>query len=56
MADYIRSPMTGEKIDELLKAFNGAESEESEGLIMYIKDGKLAFDTEENLFNIVEAQ
>ena len=48
--------MTGEQIDKTLKAFNEAETEENEGLVMYIKMGEIAFDTEENLFNIVEAQ
>ena len=52
MSDYIRSQQTCRQIDSTLKAFADAENDENKGLVLYIRNGQLAFDTEENLFTI----
>lgn len=48
----IRTEMSGNEIDRALKALHDAENEDNNGLILYIRRGELAFDTEENLFTI----
>ena len=48
----IQTDMSGKEIDRVLKAFHDAENEDNEGLILYIRHGEIAFDTEENLFTI----
>ena len=48
----IQTEMSGKEIDRVLKAFHDAENEDNNGLILYIRRGELAFDTEENLFTI----
>ena len=48
----IQTDMSGKEIDRVLKAFHDAENEDNNGLILYIRRGELAFDTEENLFTI----
>jgi hypothetical protein len=48
----IQTDMSGKEIDRVLKAFHDAENAENNGLILYIRRGELAFDTEENLFTI----
>lgn len=48
----IQTDMSGKEIDRVLKAFHDAESPDNEGLILYIRHGEIAFDTEENLFTI----
>ena len=50
----INTLMSGKEIDRVLKAINDAENSDNNGLIIYIRNGELAFDTEENLFTIVE--
>lgn len=48
----IQTDMSGKEIDRVLKALHDAENAENEGLILYIRHGEIAFDTEENLFTI----
>ena len=48
----IQTEMSGKEIDRVLKALHDAENAENEGLILYIRHGEIAFDTEENLFTI----
>lgn len=48
----IQTEMSGKEIDRVLKAFHDAEDAEHNGLILYIRHGEIAFDTEENLFTI----
>lgn len=48
----IQTDMSGKEIDQTLKAFLNAEDDENKGLILYIRKGELAFDTEENLFSV----
>lgn len=48
----IQTDMSGKEIDRVLKAFHDAENEDNNGLILYIRRGEIAFDTEENLFTI----
>ena len=48
----IQTNMSGKEIDRVLKALHDAENEDNNGLILYIRRGKIAFDTEENLFTI----
>lgn len=48
----IQTDMSGKEIDRVLKAFHDAENEDNNGLILYIRRGELAFDTEENLFTV----
>ena len=56
----IKTQMSGKEIDRSLKAFNeavaDAEKEENDGLVLYIRDGKVAFNTYENLTDIVELE
>ena len=48
----IQTEMSGKEIDRVLKALYDAENAENNGLILYIRHGEIAFDTEENLFTI----
>ena len=48
----IRAQQLGGRIDHDLKEFHDAENEDNNGKVIYIRDGKLAFETGENLFNI----
>lgn len=48
----INTPMSGKAIDKSLKAISDAENEDNNGLILYIKDGAIAFDTYDNLFDL----
>ena len=48
----IQTDMSGKEIDRVLKAIYDAENTENNGLILYIRRGEIAFDTEENLFTI----
>lgn len=48
----IKTDMSGKEIDRVLKAFHDAENEDNNGLILYIRRGEIAFDTEENLFTV----
>ena len=48
----IKTEMSGKEIDRVLNAFHDAENADNNGLILYIRHGELAFDTEENLFTI----
>ncbi len=52
MADTIRAPQTGRQLDRDLRAIYQAETTDNDGLILYIRHGELAFDTEENLFTV----
>ena len=52
MADTIKTAFTGKSLDRTLLAFAEAESEDNKGLILYIRNGELDFDTEENLFSV----
>ena len=48
----IQTDMSGKEIDRVLKAIHDAENADNNGLILYIRRGEIAFDTEENLFTI----
>ena len=48
----IETEMSGREIDRVLKALHDAENAENNGLILYIRRGEIAFDTEENLFTV----
>ena len=48
----IQTDMSGKEIDRVLKAIHDAENADNDGLILYIRLGEIAFDTEENLFTI----
>ena len=48
----IQTDMSGKEIDRVLKAIHDAENTDNNGLILYIRRGEIAFDTEENLFTI----
>lgn len=48
----IETDMSGKEIDRVLKALYDAENADNNGLILYIRRGELAFDTEENLFTV----
>ena len=48
----IQTEMSGKEIDRVLKALRDAENADNNGLILYIRRGELAFDTEENLFTV----
>ena len=48
----IQTDMSGKEIDRVLKAIHDAENEDNNGLILYIRRGEIAFDTEENLFTV----
>ena len=48
----IQTEMSGKEIDRVLKELYDAENADNNGLILYIRRGELAFDTEENLFTI----
>ena len=50
----INTNMSGKELDRVLKAINDAENTDNNGLIIYIRNGQLAFDTEENLFTVVQ--
>ena len=52
----IQTDMSGKEIDRVLKAFHDAENEDNNGLILYIRHGEFAFDTEENLFTIAQLE
>lgn len=47
----IHPRINAEEIEHELKSINEAETEDNNGLVAYIKDGKLTFDTYANLFN-----
>ena len=55
MQDTIKAPQTGEQLDADLKAILGVLSvaPDHEGQVLYIRHGKIAFETGEKLFNIV---
>lgn len=48
----IQTEMSGKEIDRVLKALYDAENADNNGLILYIRHGEIAFDTEENLFTV----
>lgn len=48
----IQTNMSGKEIDRVLKALHDAMNADNNGLILYIRRGEIAFDTEENLFTI----
>ena len=52
----IQTDMSGKEIDRVLKALHDVENAENNGLILYIRHGEIAFDTEENLFTVVELE
>ncbi len=52
----IQTDMSGKEIDRVLKALHDAENADNNGLILYIRHGEIAFDTEENLFTVVELE
>lgn len=52
----INTQMSGKEIDRVLKAIHDAENTDNNGLVIYIRNGQLAFDTAENLFNVVELE
>ena len=52
----IQTDMSGKEIDRVLKALHDAENADNNGLILYIRRGEIAFDTEENLFTVVELE
>lgn len=54
MANTIKIPMSGKAIDHDLKAIVDAENQKNNDKVVYIRHGELAFDTYENLFNIVQ--
>ena len=56
MSDYIRTRQNGNRIDQDLKAILDAQNADNNGLILYIRNGQIAFDTEENLFTITELE
>ena len=49
----ITTEMSGQEIDRVLKAIYEAENTKNNGLILYIRRGEIAFETEENLFDVV---
>ena len=52
----IQTEMSGKEIDRVLKAFHDAENSYNNGLILYVRRGEIAFDTEENLFTVVKLE
>ena len=52
----IQSPMLGNQMDSALKQINDAQNTDNNGLILYIRQGQLAFDTYENLFTIIQLE
>ena len=48
----IKTTYLGNTLDHDLKALSDAENDDNKGLILYIRHGELAFDTEENLFTV----
>lgn len=52
----IQTEMSGKEIDRVLKAFHDAENSDNNGLILYVRRGEIAFDTEENLFTVVKLE
>ena len=52
----IQTEMSGKEIDRVLKAFHDAENSVNNGLILYVRRGEIAFDTEENLFTVVKLE
>ena len=52
----IKTMMSGKEIDRVLKAINDAENADNNGLILYIRRGEIAFDTEENLFTVTKLE
>ena len=48
----IKTDMSGQEIDRVLKALHDAENADNNGMILYIRRGEIAFDTEENLFTV----
>ena len=52
----IQTDMSGKEIDRVLKALHDAENADNNGLILYIRGGEIAFDTEENLFTVVKLE
>ena len=52
MANTIPVEQLGRTLDHDLKAIADAENAENNGMILYIRNGEIAFDTEENLFTV----
>lgn len=48
----IRAQQLGGRIDHDLKEFHDAENEENNGKVLYIRRGKIDFETGENLFTV----
>lgn len=48
----IQAQQIGGRIDYDLKAFHEAEKSENNGKVIYIRDGKLAFESGEKLFDL----
>lgn len=52
MDETIKAPQTARQIDKDLRAIYEAQDPENNGLILYIRQGKLAFAEEEVLFTV----
>lgn len=52
----IKTQMSGKEIDRSLKEINECQTADNNGLVLYIRDGKIAADAYENLFDIVELE
>ena len=46
-------PMVGKEFDRVIKAISDAENADNNNKILYIRNGELAFETFDNLFDIV---
>lgn len=52
MDEYIRAPMTGKKLDSILRAILNSNNAVYNGKVLYIHRGEIAFETFEKLSNI----
>ncbi len=55
MAD-IKAPMAGRELDRILTAINDAQSADNNGKVLYIRRGKIAFETWAKISDVVALQ
>lgn len=52
----INTTMSGSEIDRTIRAFLNAMNADNNGKVIYIKDGNLAFEDGETLFNVTDTE
>ena len=51
-----RTPMSGPELDRVLAAFADAQDAANNGKVLYIRDGNIAFEDGDALFDVVQLE